>query len=218
VHNTHQILAGLEVLKGIPGVPGVAGFPGLEDIGDGGEGDLLVVAGLIDVVDDSLGGVELLILDATESFALGRPVPEGAGTSNACVVIVNDVGVVVEVLVLVDGHTVLPIRGRLVALPRVSTGIADKDTLQVHLDLSIGQFVLLEDIVGKVGDVDARIALAGDVEIVLLEVGELSEEISQRTVVVLCGSGIGVGKVVVTETLAETHLNNHTHTPPGDSR
>jgi len=157
-----EVVDPLEILTGL-GIIEVASqaFPSiLQELRRGSRGYLLVVARLIDIVDDSLGSVKFFILDSPQPLALGRVVPEGAGPSNSGVVLIDDVGVVVEVLVLVDGHAVLTVRGGLVALAGIGTGISHQNSLQVDLDLSVRQLVLLQDFVGEVGDIDAGIALA----------------------------------------------------------
>ena len=61
---------------------------------------------------------------------------------------------------------------------------------------------------GKIGDVDACITFPRYVEVVLLEVGELPEEVSECPIVVLCGSHIGIGEIVVPMALAEADLHH----------
>lgn len=101
VHDSNQITAGLEVIRDV--------VASLEEFGYGSEGDFLVVAGLVDVVDDCFGLIEFLVLDASKSLAFCGVVAESAGTSDAGVIIINNVGMVVEVLVLVNGHAILAI-------------------------------------------------------------------------------------------------------------
>ena len=58
------------------------------------------------------------------------------------------------------------------------------------------------DIVGQVGDVDARVAFTGDVEVIFEQVGELGKKHHQGTVVIMCNCtiiGSVVGVVVITE-------------------
>jgi hypothetical protein len=83
---------------------------------------------------------------------------------------------------LVDAQ--IHVISRLVAFSWVSAGVVDHNTLEVDGHRPVRQFVSLDYFIGKVGDVDASIALPTHVEIVLLEVGEFVEELNQRLVVI----------------------------------
>lgn len=102
---------------------------------------------------------------------------------------------------MVDAH--FNVVAGLVALSGVGAGIVDHDSLEVDGHLSVGQFVPVHDFIGEVGDVYPGVALAGDVEIVFLEIGELVEKGEECLVVV-----DGHAAVVVLEVPlrgAETH-------------
>ena len=177
----------------------------LDELGRRGRGYLLVVARLIDIIDHSLRSVKFFILDSPQPLALRGVIPEGASPSNPGIILIDDVGVVVEVLVLVDRHAVLTVRRRLVALTGISTGIPHQNSPQIDLDLSARQLVPLQDLISEVGHIDPRIALTRYIEIVLFEIGELPEEISQSPIVILRCGRVVIGKVVVPKTFAEPH-------------
>ena len=144
--------------------------------------DLLVEALGVEVEHAGVGGVELLVSDLPDGLAAVTLVSEDAGGLNEVPIVLSIVSVIVEIFVLVDAH--LHVVSRLPALPGVGAGVVDHDSLEVEGHLPRGQRVSFEDFVGEVGDVDPGVALAGEVELVLFEVGELVEELDQGLVVV----------------------------------
>lgn len=62
-------------------------------------------------------------------------------------------------------------------------------------------------------DIDSCIALSADVEVVLFQVWKLSEEGSQRSVVILGNCGVVVSVIAITST--KSNLNFIELTPPG---
>lgn len=108
---------------------------------------------------------------------------------------------------MVDAH--LDVVAGLVALPGVGAGIVDHDSLEVDGHLSVGQFIPVHDFIGEIGDVYAGIALAGDVEIVFLEIGELVEKCKKRLVVVHSHAAVVVLEVPLggTETDSSRRLD-----------
>ena len=69
------------------------------------------------------------------------------------------------------GH--LKLRGRAIELP-VGDSIADGEPLQVRLEgVPALLLVVLDDVVGQIGYIDASVGLSRDVQVVVLELREL---------------------------------------------
>lgn len=164
-------------------------------------GHVLVVAGLVDVVDDGQSLAEVAIDFGHDIFAALGAVSEGAGASEHEVVLVDDVVMFVEELVLINGHAIL----RLVAFPGVGAAIAYHYSLQLDLSLSVRQLVHVKDLLGQIWNVDAGVALSRNEEIVAFEVWEFPEEINEGVIVVLCDRVVVIR--VVPKAFAEADLS-----------
>lgn len=173
--------------------------------------NFLEVAGSVYIKDASFGSLELLIENLSHLLAAGRFVAENAVSFHSIVVSVGHVSVVVQELVLVDGQAVI---SGFVAFSRVCAGVAHHDALELDDGLlGRGQFVVLEDFVGQVRDVDACVALAGHVEVVLLQVGELDEE-SEKSSQIVDGDCVVIQGLGIAH--AETDLSYAWITPWGE--
>ena len=95
---------------------------------------------------------------------------------------------VVQILVLVDAH--LDVISGLPAFSRISAGISNHKSFKLDLGLCLRQFVVVDDLMSQVGNVNSCIALTSDIEFVVLEVGELGVKDLQSFVVVLSNSAI----------------------------
>ena len=60
----------------------------------------------------------------------------------------------------------------------------------LEVDLELGHRIGLVDLVGQGGDVFARVGLASDVEVVLLELGEKGEELDHGVVEVISDANL----------------------------
>lgn len=156
-----------------------------------GQTHMLDSLGHLHLLEEALGieiehagtsGVELLISNGTDTLAAWTVISQDAGSPDVIIQLLIVKAVIEEVFVLVD--TQIDVISGLEALPGVSAGIVDHNSLQVNRNLPARQFIPSNDLIGKIGDVDAGVALSGDVEVVLLEIGELVEEGNQRFVIV----------------------------------
>jgi hypothetical protein len=143
-----------------------------------------VITWLVDIVDDCQGLGEFCFNCLSDILAGIGMVPQNASSSEHSIALVSDVVVVVEKLVLVDRHPILPEHGRLVALPRISTCIAHHNSLEVDLRFGLRQPVLIQDHSSQVRDVDPSIAFTGNEELIVFEVGEFPVEVHEGVVVV----------------------------------
>lgn len=124
----------------------------------------------------------------------------------------------IQILILVNGHAVFTHLRRFETLSWVGAGISNQDALEIDLSLSSWQFIPVNNLICKVGNVDPGVAFTRDVEIILFEVGKLSKEIDECSIVIFSSGRIIVGEVVVSEAFAEANLNSLSITPPGLSR
>lgn len=100
-------------------------------------------------------------------------VSHDAGSPHVFIVLVRVVSMLIEELVLEEGHAI----ARGVTLIWVSASIPHHDSLEVDDPFpGGGELVEVEYLVGQVRDINACIALSSHIEVVLLQVGEFLKE------------------------------------------
>lgn len=143
-----------------------------------------MITWLVDIVDNCQGLCKFCVDCFSDIFASIGVVPQNASSSEHGIALISDIVVVIEKLVLVDRHSILPEHRRLVALPRISACIAHHNSLEIDLCLCLRQSVLIQDHSSQVRNVDPSIAFTGNKELIVFEVGEFPVEVHEGVVVV----------------------------------
>lgn len=100
-----------------------------------------MIAWLIDVINHSKSFRKLFVENSPQTFTLSRVVPKRACSSDSVIVSIDDKAMIVEKLILIDGHAIFSVRRWLIALPRICAGVPHQNALKTYLRLGIRQFV-----------------------------------------------------------------------------
>lgn len=101
VHDTDKIFAGSEATS--------AGTTALQSFRNRAVRDGLMIARLVDIVDDCQSLVELFVSNSSQADALRRSISKSACTSDSHIIIVSHIGMSMEEFVLIDRHSVLTV-------------------------------------------------------------------------------------------------------------